>query len=171
MPDAVLVQLFEHKAWCNRRLVEALRAAPADVDRRQMAVILLTFEHTSIIDRIFKAHLSGEAHAFTETAGNRRPDLDQLAAIMAETDHWYTDYVAAAPQAELETPIAFTFVDGDGGLMTKAQMLDHVVTHGAAHRGAIGVMMEAANIAGASDMVTTMVSQRRGALIPVSRCS
>jgi uncharacterized damage-inducible protein DinB len=162
MPDAVLTQLFQHKAWCNRRMIAALRAAPDDVDRRQMTILLLTFEHTSIVDRIFKAHLSGVAHDFTEAAGNRRPDLDALAATMAETDQWYLDYVAGAAQSELETPVAFTFVDGDEGLMTKAQMLAHVITHAAAHRGAIGKMMSELNIKGAPEMVTTMLGQREG---------
>jgi len=39
--------------------------------------------------------------------------------------------------------------------MTKADMLAHVITHGAAHRGAIGKMLEDLGVPGVSDMVTT----------------
>lgn len=161
MPNTFLITLFEHKAWCNRRLVEALRAAPAEADRGQMAVVLFTLEHTSIVDQIFKAHLSGEPHGFDSVVAGRKPDLDRLGATLAETDAWYLDYVAKVSAAELETRVAFTFVDGDEGRMSKGQMLAHVITHGASHRGAIGKLLEAMKVVGASDMVTTFESQRR----------
>ncbi len=161
MADAVLTSLFQHKAWSNQRLIEALRAAPGDVDRRQFAVVLFTFEHTSIVDRIFKAHLSGQQHDFPSVVSGRLPDLDALSATMAETDQWYLDYVGGVSQDELNTPVAFTFLDGDEGLMTKAEMLAHIISHGAAHRGQVGKMLEALSIAGPADMVTTLVSRRR----------
>jgi uncharacterized damage-inducible protein DinB len=163
MSDPFLVQLFQHKAWCNRQLIQALRAAPADADRRQMAVILLTFEHTSIVDRIFKAHLSGQPRGFAAVAGDRRPDLEALARTMAETDAWYVGYAGRVSPAELAEVVEFTFVDGDPGRMTKGEMLAHVITHGASHRGAVGKMLEGLNVAGASDMVTTFVRETRTA--------
>ena len=39
--------------------------------------------------------------------------------------------------------------------MTKGQILAHLITHGASHRGAIGKMLEGMGVQGASDMVTT----------------
>ncbi|MFI4933923.1 MAG: DinB family protein [Caulobacterales bacterium] len=161
MPNAFLISLFEHKAWCNQRLVEALRAAPADADRRQMAVVLFTLDHTSIVDQIFKAHLSGEAPGFSAVVADQLPVLGRLAATLAQTDAWYLDYVRAASPADLETVVEFTFVgDGDEGRMTKSQMLAHVITHGASHRGAIGKVLEGLKLVGASDMVTTFQRQR-----------
>jgi uncharacterized damage-inducible protein DinB len=163
MSNAFLTSLFQHKAWCNRGLAEALRAAPAGVDRGQMAVVLLTLEHTGRVDQAFKARLLGEAPTLTSTVGNRVPDLDQLARSLAETDAWYLDYVASVSAAELETPVDFTFVDdGAAGRMTKGEMLAHVITHGASHRGAIGKMLETLQVAGASDMVTSFVRAGRG---------
>jgi len=157
MSNDFLTSLFEHKAWCNRGLVEALRAAPADVDRRQMAVILLTLDHTSIVDQLFKARLAGETEpGFEDVVARRLPNLDELGATMGETDAWLIDYAERVSPAELETVVEFTFVsDGDEGRMTKGQMLAHLITHGASHRGAIGKMLEALNVPGAADMVTT----------------
>jgi len=155
MANELLVHLFEHKAWCNRSLAEALKAAPSDADRREMAVVLFTFGHTAIIDCIFRAHLSGVAHDYADTVPREHPDLDVLAAAMAETDAWYLEYVASATAEELDEVVEFKFVDGDRGRMTKGQMLAHVITHGASHRGAIGKMLEGLGVAGASDMVTT----------------
>ena len=160
MPNSFLVSLFEHKAWCNRGLVEALRAAPEDVDRAQMAMVLFTLDHTSIVDQIFKAHLTGEAHGFGGVVANRFPELEGLAARLAEVDAWYVDYARRVTPDELETVVEFTFVgDGEPGRMTKAQMLAHVITHGASHRGAIGKMLEYAKVPGSSDMVTTFSRQ------------
>jgi uncharacterized damage-inducible protein DinB len=45
--------------------------------------------------------------------------------------------------------------------MTRAEILAHIITHGASHRGAIGRMLETLKVAGAPDMVTTFVSTRR----------
>jgi uncharacterized damage-inducible protein DinB len=155
MSNPFLVQLFEHKAWCNRGLIEALRAAPADTDRLQMAIVLLTLEHTGIVDQIFKARLTGGEHGFTEVAGNRRPDIDQLAETLTATDAWYIDYAEQVTDDELETMVDFTYLDGDPGHMTKGQILGHLITHGASHRGAIGKMLESLGVAGTSDMMTT----------------
>jgi uncharacterized damage-inducible protein DinB len=161
MPPSFLATLFQHKAWCNQGLVEALRAAPADMDRRQRAIVLFTLDHTSIVDQVFKAHLSGAAPPVTATVAGQLPDLDALGRALAETDAWYLDYVARVSPAELDAEVAFTFVDdGASGRMTRGEMLAHVITHGASHRGAIGKMLEGLGVRGASDMVTTF--QREG---------
>jgi uncharacterized damage-inducible protein DinB len=165
MSDAFLVTLFEHKAWCNQRLIEALRAAPEDVDRRQMAIVLFTLDHTSIVDQIFKAHLSGAEPGFGAVVAGARPDLDGLSAQLSETDAWYLDYVRRVSPADLETVVEFDYVgDDDRGRMTKGQILAHVITHGASHRGAIGKMLEGLGVAGAPDMVTSFQSSRAAGL-------
>lgn len=161
MSNAFLVSLFEHKAWSNQRLVEALRAAPADVDRGQMALILFTFDHTSVVDRIFKAHLSDAGHDIRSIIANRMPVLDDLAETMRETDAWYVDYAGRVSPEDLETIVEFDYVgDDDHGRMTKGDMLAHIITHGASHRGAIGKMLENLKVAGAPDMVTTFRGSR-----------
>jgi uncharacterized damage-inducible protein DinB len=145
MPKALLVQLFEHKAWCNRGLVEALRAIdPAGVDRRQWATIVLTFDHTGLVDRLFRARLAGETETLSDTVGARMPSLDDMAAAMADTDAWLIDYAGRVTQAELDEVLEFTFTDGDPGRMTRAEILAHLITHGA------------------SDMVTTFVRETAG---------
>ncbi len=160
MSNRFLVTLFEHKAWCNRSLIEALRAAPADADRMQMVVILLTFEHTAIVDRVFKAHLTGVPHDVASVVGGQVPSLDALSRTMEETDAWYIDYASRVTPVELDEIVEFTFVDGDPGRMSKSDILAHIVTHGASHRGAIGKMLEGLKVRGASDMVTTFMHAR-----------
>ena len=83
---AFLVSLFEHKAWCNRRLIETLRSAPADVDRGRFALVVLTVDHTANVDEIFKARLEGAQPGLSSTIPRAMPDLDALAERMAAID-------------------------------------------------------------------------------------
>jgi uncharacterized damage-inducible protein DinB len=162
MSDAVLVSLFEHKAWCDRGMIETLRAAPADADRAQMTVALFTLDHTQIVDAIFRARLEGREADFGSVVAERKPVLDDLAERFAKTDAWYLDYVRGVTAAELGETVEFVFVaDGEAGRMTKGEILAHVVTHGASHRGAINKMFEALKVQGAPDMVTTFLSRGR----------
>ena len=154
--NAVLVSLFEHKAWCNRRLIEALRNAPGDIDRGAWIVVLFTFDHTANVDQIFKARLEGAEPDLPNTVSRAMPDLDALAERMAGLDAWFVDYAARVTSAELAEAIDFTFVDdGAPGRMTRGDMLAHLITHGAAHRGAIGKTLSDLGVTGAGEMVTT----------------
>ncbi len=161
MSNSFLITVFEHKAWCNRGLIEALRAAPETADRAGLAVAIFTFDHTNVVDRIFRAHLSGTEHGIDNVVATRFPKLDELADAMAETDAWYLDYVRGVTPAELEEVVEFTFVDGDPGRMTRGEILAHIITHGASHRGAVGKMLEGLQVHGAADMVTTFSRVRR----------
>ncbi|MGH6871349.1 MAG: DinB family protein [Rhizomicrobium sp.] len=154
--NAFLVSLFEHKAWCNTGLAGALRAGRDGMEPMAWAVALLTFEHTHRVDRVFKARLEGTAPGVTAVVGDAVPDLDALARRMAAMDAWYVDYAARVTQAELAGIVAFTYLsDGEPGRMTRGDILGHVITHGASHRGAIGKMLEPLGVAGAPDMMTT----------------
>lgn len=79
---------------------------------------------------------------------------------MARTDACYLDFVRNVTPRELAEAVDFGFVDdGAPERMTRSDMLAHVITHGASHRGAIGKMLEGASVPGASDMVTTFGGQ------------
>ena len=129
---------------------------PGDVDRGARAVILFTFDHTSRVDQVFKARLEGVEPAYASTVAGAMPNLGALSETLARTDGWYVNYARRATPAELATLVEFTFVDdGAPGRMSKGDMLAHVITHGASHRGAIGKMLETLKLPGAPDMVTT----------------
>lgn len=161
MSTKLLTSLFEHKAWANREMFEALRKVPADANRRDMAVILFTLDHLSITDQIFKANLTGQDHAFKAVVAGAMPKLDELAETVRATDAWYVDYVKSASAADLGERIDFTFVaDGMAGRMTREEMLAHVLTHGASHRGAVGKMLETLQVEGPPDMFTTFVHRQ-----------
>jgi len=164
MPNDFLISLFRHKAWCNEQLVAAFRAVPADADRMQLAVALFTFDHTARVDQVFRARLEGKEVALDTVVARKMPDLDVLEASLRDTDAWYIDYATRATQEELTEVLEFQYVsDSDTGRMTRGEILAHIITHGASHRGAVGKMFETMKVPGAPDMVTTFSRAQRGA--------
>lgn len=158
MTAKLLTSLFQYKAWANQAMLDALETIPDDADRRQRAVIVLTLDHTSIVDRIFRARILGEAPAFASVVSPRPPALEDMRRTMAETDAWYMDYVGAASPAELDAVVAFTYVDdGAPGRMTRGEMLGHVLTHSSSHRGQIGELLGRLGVAGPPDMLTSFL--------------
>ena len=159
MQSSFATSLFEHKAWCNRALVAAIEAAPPEVDPERMAVILLTLDHTSRVDQIFRSRLRGEAVSVGSIVASEVPTMRQLSASLAEVDAWYVGYAANVSTSELDEVVTFVFVaDEDTGSMTRGQMLAHVIAHGASHRAEISARMRKLGLPGAPDgMVTTFL--------------
>jgi uncharacterized damage-inducible protein DinB len=50
--------------------------------------------------------------------------------------------------------LAFQFTDGDAGLMTREEMLLHIITHGAYHRGNVGQVLKSISVAPPRDLYT-----------------
>ena len=73
----------------------------------------------------------------------------------AATLSFFTLEAAQAAPDVLAEIVEFTYlIDGEPGRMRKGDILGHVVTHGASHRGAIGKMLGDAKVKGAPDMMT-----------------
>jgi len=108
--------------------------------------------HIHVVDRIFRAHLIGEPHAYTATHTPQTPALDELHFAVAETDLWFERYVADVDDASLAQRVSFTFTDGDPGTMTREEM--HVLAHGSYHRGNVGQMLKSISVALPRDLVT-----------------
>ncbi|WP_352588858.1 DinB family protein [Mesorhizobium sp. M0028] len=87
---------------------------------------------------IFSAHLVGASHGYSADASEDTPALDELRAAVAATDRWYLDYLETVSSQQLSEPVAFVFTDGDKALMSRQEMLTHVVLHGVYHRGEAG---------------------------------
>jgi uncharacterized damage-inducible protein DinB len=159
----LLMSLFQYKAWANRGLFEALRAAPKGQNPTEMLRITLILDHVAVVDRIFKARLSGEQPAFAGVVSEVTPTLDALWRDVEETDRWYVDYTDRVTEAELGEAVDFTFLsDGEPGHMTKAEMLGHVLTHGQSHRAALGWSIEKTGAKPPPDMFSTYLHKAPG---------
>jgi uncharacterized damage-inducible protein DinB len=157
MPSGFVQSLFEHKAWCNQRLLGAMRAASArQTEPRAWLEALFTFDHIVRVDELFKTRLAGTQPTHRSSVANAMPDLEEIAGRMAAVDAWYIEYASTLSPSELTRIVEFDFADdGARGRMSRGDILGHIITHGASHRGAISKMLERIGVAGAPDMMTT----------------
>jgi uncharacterized damage-inducible protein DinB len=149
-----LRSLFACKAWANEELFAALAAVDAAAHAAEVRNAIRILNHVHVVDRIFQAHLEGRSHPYGATNTQETPTLAALAADVKTVDAWYLSYVDALPAAALSERVRFVFTDGDTGLMSREEILLHVVTHGGYHRGAAGQVMRAASAAPPRDLYT-----------------
>lgn len=153
MPSSTLTSLFGHKAWADRELLAVLATVPAQ-QAAQLHTCIRTFNHIHVVDRLFRARLSGEPAPFEATNTRETPSLDQLMLDVEATDAWYLAHVASASASSLSEVLDFTFTDGDAGRMSREEILLHVVTHGAYHRGNVGQVLKSIPVAPPRDLYT-----------------
>ena len=151
--DNTLQRLFRYKAWANDELLTALARLGAEAPITKLAIKALS--HTYVVDRIFAAHVRGEDHAYTSANLSEMPTLQDLSADIRASDREYVDYVAALGREQLVERVDFTFTDGAAGCMSREEMLMHLITHGAGHRGQVSAVMLLNSVPPASDGFTT----------------
>lgn len=158
MSTRTLQSLFAYKAWANAELfavLEKLTAAQAE----SLQACIRTLNHIYVVDRLFRARLAGEPAPFHATNTKETPSLAQLRSDVAATDAWYQDFVGNADDAALARVLSFTFADGDAGRMSVEEILLHVTAHGAYHRGNVGQMLKAIDVAPPRDLYTKFLHQ------------
>lgn len=137
--------LTRYNAWANELFFAAVAALPegeATKPRRSVFRNMVhTLNHTYVIERIFQAHLEGREHGYTARNTVDHPELDELWRAQREIDRWYVETYDRMEPARLAEKVRFTFVGGGEGVMTRAEILQHLVNHGTYHRGYVAQMM------------------------------
>ena len=140
-----LQMLTRYKAWANELIFGAVSALPAEEFTRErqtpFKTMLMTLNHVYVVDDIFKAHLQGREHGYTARNTETAPALADLWEATQQMDRWYIDRADELGEDALSETIAFTFVGGGAGAMTRQDILLHVVNHGTYHRGFVSDMM------------------------------
>ncbi len=131
--------LTRYNAWANERIFDAVANLPADeatrLRRSLFDNMVHTLNHNYIIDLVFQAHLEGRDHGFTVRNTPEHPPLDELWQAQQALDHWYIDWGERIGDVALDETVAFTFIGGGRGAMTRAEIIVHVVNHTTYHRG------------------------------------
>lgn len=159
----IIQSLFAQKSWANNELFNALAAVTDAEQAGAVHTAIRTLNHIYVVDKIFQAHLLGEQHGYTSTNTEATPELDELQFSVAETDAWYESYVSRSSAELLSESIVFRFTDGDKGTMTREEMLLHVITHGAYHRGNVGQVLKSISVAPPRDLLTKFLHVREPA--------
>jgi uncharacterized damage-inducible protein DinB len=131
--------LTRYNAWANRLLFEAVAQLPAgEAAKPRISLfknIVHTLNHNYIIGLIFKAHLEGRDHGFEKRNTAEHPALAELWLAQQAIDAWFVQWSDKVTDEELDEKVTFTFVGGGEGVMTREEMLLHVVNHTTYHRG------------------------------------
>jgi uncharacterized damage-inducible protein DinB len=122
-------RLFRYIAWADRRCLESLRARPA---AQGEGLPLL-------------AHVLAAEHVWLSRLRQRAPrhavwpqlDLEQCAALLAENEADYHDYLAGLAAAQFADEVRYKTSQGQEMVSTVLDILTQVVTHGPYHRGQI----------------------------------
>ncbi len=131
--------LARYKAWGSDMIFEAAAKLPeAEVIRPRKSVfksIAHMLNHIYVIDRVFQAHLEGRPHGYSARNTPGHPPLGELRQAQAELDAWYVALSDAMTPESAQEKIRFDYIGGGEGVMTRAEMLLHVVNHATYHRG------------------------------------
>ena len=131
--------LTRYNAWADRLIFDAVAKLPeGEATKPRPSLfknIVHTLNHNYVIDRIFQAHLQGREHGFTARNTETYPALQELRQAQEAVDGWYVEWSDGITDAELNEKVSFTFIGGGQGVMTRAEMLLHVVNHTTYHRG------------------------------------
>ena len=131
--------LTRYNAWTNELIFDAVARLPdGEATKPRVSLfknIVHMLNHNHVIDLIFQAHLEGRAHGFTARNTADHPPLDELWRAQRALDGWYVAWSDRITTAELEERVPFTFVGGGEGVMTREEILLHLVNHTTYHRG------------------------------------
>lgn len=137
--------LTRYNAWANELLFAAVAALPegeAVKPRRSVFKNMVhTLNHNFVIDRIFQAHLEGRGHGYSARNTPDHPPLAELWRAQQELDGWYVAWSDGIRDAALGEKVKFMFVGGGEGVMTRGEMLQHLVNHTSYHRGFVAQMI------------------------------
>ena len=134
--------LTRYNAWANVLIFDAVAALPAgepEKERKSLFKNMVhTLNHNYVIDRIWQAHLEGREHGYETRNTKDHPPLAELWKSQQDQDAWYVAWSDAITDAKLGERVNFTLIGGTPGVMTRGEILLHVVNHTSYHRGFVG---------------------------------
>ena len=137
--------LTRYKAWADDLTFAMAVRQPREelLKQRQttFGTIAHTLHHTYIVDVMFQAHLEGREHGYKARTTDTPPEIEDLREAVAEMNQWWIGFSDEITDGRLAEPVEFAFVNGDRGVMTRREIIMHVVQHATYHRGYVDDMM------------------------------
>ena len=131
--------LTRYNAWANQLTFDAVAALPAgEAEKERKSLfrnMVHSLNHNYVIDRIWQAHLEGRDHGYEARNTKDHPPLAELWRMQQEIDAWYIAWSDRLSDAALDEQVRFTLIGGNQGVMTRGEILLHVVNHTSYHRG------------------------------------
>jgi uncharacterized damage-inducible protein DinB len=146
--------LIQQKRWAtnglNAVIAENVDRLPAD----EQVLIRRLLDHIQVVDEIFRHNLEGRLHGYGAPRSAELPTLEALASSARATADWYADYADALLPEQVDEALSFSFANGKPARMTRGEMLLHVTTHAAGHRGQAALLLQKNGIVPWPDRIT-----------------
>ena len=140
-----LQTLTRYKAWADELFLSTVSQLPEKelIAPRPILFgsILRTLHHSYAMDRVWQAHLLGEAHGYTTRNPEEHPRFEELRANQLAMDAWYVGYADSLDNDQREEVVDFEFIGGGTGSLSRNDILLHVVNHTTYHRGHVADML------------------------------
>jgi len=131
-------RLFDYDAWANREVLAGLRVAPAAPARP-----LKFIAHILSSERLWLERLEGQKQSLPVWPEFAVEECENQAA---ELPRLWKNYLTASSEAKLAESVNYQNSKGENWNSRKDDILMHVVTHSAYHRGQIAADMRSAGL-------------------------
>jgi len=164
--QAQLIDLLTYKAWANSITFDAVAELSPDEVLRPRATrfgnILHTLNHIWVVEDIFRHHVAGRQRQYSARNTDAPPPLSELHARVQDMDRWWIAFARDVGPEALDKVVHFTFVGGGEGVMTRAEIMLHLVNHATYHRGFVGDMLyQAQAVPPATDLTVYLREARK----------
>src|SRR5262245_10345313 len=136
--------LARYRMWADQSTFDAVAALPSGEATKErpnpFKSIIGTLNHIYLVDLIWQAHLEGRDHGFKSRELKLYDGLKDLREAQQGINQWYIDWSDNQNAQSLDEIVHFRFISGEPGVMTRGEILQHVVNHATYHRGWIADM-------------------------------
>lgn len=127
-------RLFGYDDWANREVLAAIRGAGS------AGRPLKLMSHILSAERLWYERMKGLGQTLPVWPEFSVQQCEEQAARMAQL---WKEFLSPANEAELALPVSYKNTKGQGFTSAKEDVLLHVITHSAYHRGQIAAEMRA----------------------------
>lgn len=142
--------LTRYKAWADDVFLSVIATLPESelVAPRPIyfGSLIRTLNHSYSMDFVWQCHLLGKPHGLTTRNPVDHPAIQDLVASQRRMDTWYVDYADSLSHEQLDELVEFEFIGGGNGVMSRGDILLHVVNHTTYHRGHVADMLYHLNV-------------------------
>ena len=142
--------LTRYKAWADDVFLSVIATLPESelVAPRPIyfGSLIRTLNHSYSMDFVWQCHLLGKPHGLTTRNPVDHPAIQDLVASQRRMDTWYVDYADSLTHEQLDELVEFEFIGGGNGVMSRGDILLHVVNHTTYHRGHVADMLYHLNV-------------------------